>query len=135
MKLNQVERVFSYNGVTLPDPGPGMSVDAVKDLYSGVHPGLLTAAVDGPVMKAGKQTFTFVKAVRDKGGKADGAWMAELVSTYRGDASKDQPGVRINLSSLSDEVMKCGQALETLFDKRQSRPTPCLVAAALPLLL
>lgn len=34
IKIQQLERSFSYNGVSLPDPGAALSLEAVRDVYS-----------------------------------------------------------------------------------------------------
>ncbi|MFN9298023.1 MAG: PRTRC system protein C, partial [Acidobacteriota bacterium] len=36
-------RLFTFNGIRLPDPNPSMTVDEVKALYSAQYPELATA--------------------------------------------------------------------------------------------
>lgn len=136
MKVNQLVRVFQYNGVTLPDPGASLSPEAVKDLYAATYPELVSAAIEGPEMKAGRQTFTFLKAVRDKGASSRAKWAEGLMKEYQGSRESGEPGVRIDVGGLSDEVLTCGAHVGELF-KRQRRTSiqPCMVAEALPLLL
>ena len=62
-----LSRVFSYNGVELPDPGAHMSADQVKEVYSAAYPELTTAVIDGPERKGGKLVYSFRRAVGTKG--------------------------------------------------------------------
>lgn len=61
------ERRFTYNGVTLPDPAPGMTVDQVKEIYVAQYPDLATATVEGPTEKNGVATYEFKRKVGTKG--------------------------------------------------------------------
>ena len=67
LKVEQLTRQFKYQGLTLPDPGPGVSAEAVKTLYSNTYPELANASIDGPKMKGSTMLYEFVRAVRDKG--------------------------------------------------------------------
>lgn len=67
MKINQLKRVFKYNGVTLPDPSPDMTPDEVRDLYSATYAELATASVDEPETKGNQLVYLFRKAVGTKG--------------------------------------------------------------------
>ena len=40
--INEIRRVFRYNGVALPDV-PGMEAKEVRDLYSAQYPELISA--------------------------------------------------------------------------------------------
>lgn len=71
MKISSIKRLFLYNGVQFADPGPALSLDKVKDILSAIHGELSTAALEGPVIDGDKHTYTFVRAVRDKGGRAE----------------------------------------------------------------
>lgn len=136
MQMTKVTRVFLYNGVALPDPGPSLSAEAVKDLFTTSYPELVSAAIDGPEMKGGKQTYTFIKAVRDKGARGGGAWIERLVAIYEGKQEAAEPGVMIDVGCLSDEELKCGAHLERLFGRQQRNGgQACMVSEALPLLL
>ena len=46
--INTVKREFSYNGMTLADPGTQFTPDQVRDMYTAQYPELTTAAVEGP---------------------------------------------------------------------------------------
>jgi PRTRC genetic system protein C len=43
-----LSRSFTYNGVKLPDPDPGIIPEDVKAAYSHQYPELATAAITGP---------------------------------------------------------------------------------------
>lgn len=62
-----IVRKFVYNGTELPDPNPNLNADEVQNILAATHPELANAAIDGPVMKDGKQTYTFIKSVGTKG--------------------------------------------------------------------
>lgn len=67
IEMTPLTRTFSYNGVTLPDPGPGMTLDEVRDVLSAAYPELVSASIEGPVAKGDKLEYTFRKAVGAKG--------------------------------------------------------------------
>jgi len=67
MKIAQLIREFSYNGMTLLDPGLAFSPDDVKDVYSAQYPELTTATVDGPEIAGETARYTFVRAAGAKG--------------------------------------------------------------------
>jgi len=67
MKVESVKRSFSFNGVTLPDPGPDLSPEQVKDLYAATYPDLTSAQVEGPEIKGNKLVWSFRRAVGTKG--------------------------------------------------------------------
>lgn len=62
-----IKREFLYNGMTLIDPGPECSPDAVRDMYSAQYPELTTATVDGPDVSGDVARYTFVRAAGAKG--------------------------------------------------------------------
>jgi PRTRC genetic system protein C len=66
MKVEVIERVFNYNGVSLADPGAGMSPEAVRDFYSAMYPEINSASVEGPEDRGGKLQYTFRRAVGTK---------------------------------------------------------------------
>lgn len=67
IKVESLPREFSYNGVALPDPGTGLTLEQVRDVYSASFPEIVTAAIEGPETKAGKLVYTFRRAVGTKG--------------------------------------------------------------------
>lgn len=68
--INEIQRVFRYNGVALPDV-PGMTPREVRDLYSAQYPELISAEIEAGDVSDGLQEFTFRKAVGTKGGGGD----------------------------------------------------------------
>ncbi|MBN2640363.1 MAG: PRTRC system protein C [Victivallales bacterium] len=66
-KVEELERVFEYNGVKLEDPGTDKEPNEVKDFYAGVYPELLNADVKGPVISGNVQTYTFNTRTGTKG--------------------------------------------------------------------
>jgi len=64
--INEIRRVFRYNGVQLPDV-PGMEPREVRDLYSAQYPELISAEVEAGEVRDGVQEYTFRKAVGTKG--------------------------------------------------------------------
>ena len=67
MKVEALQRVFLFNGVKLPDPGPRLSVEQVRDMYVATYPELATAAVEGPSPVNGAMQYTFTRAAGIKG--------------------------------------------------------------------
>lgn len=67
IQVNQLTRVFKYNGVSLPDPSPDMKPEEVRDLYSATYAELATAGVEGPETKGNQLIYSFRKAVGTKG--------------------------------------------------------------------
>ena len=63
---SEIQRVFKYNGITLPDPNPSMSVDAVKTVFAAQYPEL-AAAESSAEFKGNQQIITFQKVVGHKG--------------------------------------------------------------------
>jgi PRTRC genetic system protein C len=62
-----VQRVFLYNGRTLPDPDPRMSPEQVKQFYSAIHADLTNAAVGEGRFEGETQTFEFKRGIGTKG--------------------------------------------------------------------
>jgi PRTRC genetic system protein C len=65
--VEKLERTFTYNGLSLPDPNPTFTPQQVRDTYSAAYPELTTAEIEGPVTKGNKLEFTFRRAVGTKG--------------------------------------------------------------------
>jgi len=70
LEVKKLLRQFSYNGMTLLDPGPAFTPEQVRDIYSAQYPELTTASVDGPEVKGDVASFTFVRAAGAKGAYA-----------------------------------------------------------------
>ncbi len=67
MQVEQMEREFTYNGVRLPDPGPRLSVDQVRETYATAYPEIVTASVEGPEAVGNKLVYRFCRAIGSKG--------------------------------------------------------------------
>lgn len=70
ISINTVKREFSYNGMTLADPGTQFTPDQVRDMYTAQYPELTTAAVEGPEYKGENAVYKFVRAAGAKGNHA-----------------------------------------------------------------
>lgn len=71
IEVNEIRRVFRYNGITLPDV-PGMEPRDIRDLYSAQYPELISAEIEAGEIADGAQEFTFRKAVGTKGRTGSG---------------------------------------------------------------
>ena len=67
MKVQALTRCFVYNGVKLPDPGPNLTVEQVRDMYVATYPELATASVEGPSPVSGEMQYKFTRNVGTKG--------------------------------------------------------------------
>lgn len=67
IKVETLQRTFSYNGIILPDPNPQFTPEQVRDMYVTAYPELATAAIEGPKPVAGGMEYTFTRAVGAKG--------------------------------------------------------------------
>jgi len=67
IQTKKLTRVFTYNGVTLPDPGVGLTAEQVRDVYSATYPEIVTASIEGPTPKGDKLEYAFRKSVGTKG--------------------------------------------------------------------
>ncbi len=67
LTVQQLTREFTYNGMTLMDPGPAFTPDQVRDMYTAQYPELTTATVDGPEPNGTVMRYTFVRAAGAKG--------------------------------------------------------------------
>src|SRR6185295_11590787 len=89
METQELQRVFRYNSVELPDPGIGFDIQQVRDLYAATYPEIVNAGIDGPDEKDGKLVYTFRRAVGRKGIAPRGPHRnplehSPLVPKYRG---------------------------------------------------
>lgn len=62
-----IARVFSYNGMDLPDIDPAMSPAEVRDVYSAQYADLTTAEIIDHGISNERHRFEFRKQVGDKG--------------------------------------------------------------------
>ena len=67
IKVEVLERIFTYNGARLPDPNSDFTVEQVRDMYVNAYPELATAAIEGPEATSEGMQYKFVRAVGAKG--------------------------------------------------------------------
>jgi PRTRC genetic system protein C len=67
LKVEALVREFSYNGVRIPDPGPDLTIDQVRDLLTPNYPEIATASVSGPEATGSVLRYTFSRAIGTKG--------------------------------------------------------------------
>jgi PRTRC genetic system protein C len=67
LKTTELLREFYYNGVRIPDPGPEMTVDQVRDLLTPTYPEMATASLTGPEDMGDVLRYTFNRAIGSKG--------------------------------------------------------------------
>ncbi|MDP3539139.1 MAG: PRTRC system protein C [Ferribacterium limneticum] len=98
--VNEIRRVFRYNGVQLPDV-PGMEPKEVRDLYSAQYPELISAEIEAGDVVNGVQEYTFRKAVGTKGRTGgEGERLAAL-----------KAAVAVEIEGRTDATGKLAQAL------------------------
>ncbi len=67
LQSQTIQRVFVYGGAKLADPDNGMTPQQVMAFWSAHYGELNNAVVEGPAVSGAVHTYTFIKAVRDKG--------------------------------------------------------------------
>jgi PRTRC genetic system protein C len=67
LKAEALLREFFYNGVRIPDPGPELTVEQVRDLLTPNYPEIATATVYGPEATGTVLRYTFSRAIGSKG--------------------------------------------------------------------
>ena len=67
LKAEALVREFQYNGVRIPDPGPDLTLDQVRDLLTPNFPEIATALVSGPEATGSVLRYTFSRAIGTKG--------------------------------------------------------------------
>jgi PRTRC genetic system protein C len=67
LKAEAMTREFHYNGIRIPDPGPDLTIDQVRDLLTPGHPEIATASVSGPEAAGSVLRYTFSRAIGTKG--------------------------------------------------------------------
>ena len=67
LKAEAMLREFHYNGIRIPDPGPELTVDQVRDLLTPSYPEIATATVFGPEATGAVLRYTFSRAIGTKG--------------------------------------------------------------------
>ena len=64
---SRLSREFSYNGVKLPDPNPGMTPEEVRQFYATQYPDITTASITGPDAEGEQLRYSFARAIGAKG--------------------------------------------------------------------
>jgi PRTRC genetic system protein C len=67
IKVQPLPRIFTYNGVTLPDPNPTLAPEQVREMYVPTYPEFTTAAIEGPAATDRGMEYTFIRALGAKG--------------------------------------------------------------------
>ena len=67
LRVEALVREFHYNGIRIPDPGPDLTVDQVRDLLTPNYPEIATASVSGPEATGSVLRYTFNRAIGTKG--------------------------------------------------------------------
>ena len=67
LKVEALAREFQYNGIRIPDPGPELSVDQVRDLLTPQFPEIATESLYGPEATGTALRYTFIRAIGTKG--------------------------------------------------------------------
>jgi PRTRC genetic system protein C len=67
LKAEALAREFHYNGIRIPDPGPDLTVEQVRDLLTPNYPEIATASVSGPESTGSVLRYTFNRAIGTKG--------------------------------------------------------------------
>ena len=67
MKVENLVREFSYNGIRLPDLDVKLSIEEVRNLYATAYPEITTAAIEGPEAVGNKLIYRFSSAIGTKG--------------------------------------------------------------------
>lgn len=65
--MTEMQRVFKYNGIELPEVGSALSVDEAKDFYAQAYPGIINCAVKGPTEDGDKLVYQFVQNTGTRG--------------------------------------------------------------------
>jgi PRTRC genetic system protein C len=67
LKTEVLLREFYFNGVRIPDPAPGMSVEEVREFLTPTYPEIATATLTGPDATGSSMRYTFDRAIGSKG--------------------------------------------------------------------
>ena len=67
LRAERLVREFHYDGIRIPDPGPKLSVEQIRDLLTPQFPEIATASVFGPEAIGTALRYTFSRAIGTKG--------------------------------------------------------------------
>lgn len=143
INTQQTQRVFLYAGLELADTDPSAPVQKVLQHWAAVYPELTTAAIEGPEVRGERLSYTFVRAVRDKGASGcEFRTISERIAAARcGDLSAlDRNAVPIPKQSANDlagmkalmQLMK--ESWQESGSEQQRRRLALRVAGSMPML-
>lgn len=122
MEVINITRKFTYNGISLGDPNPGLSVDAVREFYATQYPELNNAVIEGPVTKGHEATYKFLRAVGDKGaGPCSETLRSRVVGLAKGQGSGSR-GSAIELEHIAEIGPIYQACMLVVSQKRVGRP-------------
>lgn len=109
--INEIRRVFRYNGMQLPDV-PGMAPKEVRDLYSAQYPELISAEIEAGEVRDGVQEYTFRKAVGTKGrtGSESGRLAALLAAVVAESGGRTDVTGKLAKALSRRWMQECGSA-------------------------
>lgn len=133
--IQEIKRVFRYNGITLPDV-PGLDPREVRDLYGAQYPELISAEIEAGEVRDGTQEFTFRKAVGTKGAsRREGARTTALRRRAEAEAQGLGGTEPMLLRSLeSCRAADCARSFSDFVQQNQrtDRVERCEVRVAMP---
>lgn len=89
IEIQPLQRVFRYNGISLPDI-PGLEPNEIRDIYSAQYPELVSAEIQTGEIVNGAQEYVFRKAVGTKGAGRLAALQASIESEITAAVRKDK---------------------------------------------
>lgn len=133
MQIDKLIREFKYNGVALADPGAMLSLEQVRDFYASVYPEILSADIEGPQQVAGKQIYTFRRAVGTKGAGRAVERALQRLRTGGRMAPVERPAHVITAAQAGNPV---GQQLQKILEQQRRAAGPrCLAPSVNHLVL
>lgn len=130
IEVKEIKRVFRYNGIELPDI-PGLTPQAVRDVYSAQYPELISAEVEAGEVVGGVQEYTFRKAVGTKGGASDDdARLALLEAAVANEAKGRQKDVDAKLAQAMIRRGMAARAQAWDISAHGAHGVPCLGLAS-----
>ncbi|MCU6502348.1 PRTRC system protein C [Rugamonas sp. A1-17] len=66
LQAHSLKRYFTFNGVSLQDPGPEFSPEEIKEMHSMAYPDLATAVIETEI-GTDSINYKFVRSVGTKG--------------------------------------------------------------------
>jgi PRTRC genetic system protein C len=130
IEIKEIKRVFRYNGIGLPDI-PGLTPQAVRDVYSAQYPELISAEVEAGEVVGGVQEYTFRKAVGTKGGAlGDDARLVIIEAAVANEANGRQKDVDVKLAQAMIRCSMVVRAQAWDISAHGTHAVPCLGLAS-----